>query len=188
MKQKINSIFKKIAEVAERNSDAFHENQPLIISSTVFNKMYCKESNVTRCAEQQHIFSDLKKFKKRPILYWFSIDDTISNAKHLREKYTAFRNSGQPRSTASYKTYFDANSKTLYVGKVKEGFHLRLVTHLGYSKNPNTAGMQLFHWYNPEVFGNLTLNYMVFNEEMGDLITILEMELARELKPIIGKY
>ena len=188
MKTKLNSIFKKISEVIERNSEAFQESQAIVITANIFNEIYCAESNITTCEEHKNIFSNLIELKKRPILYWFSIDEKISNAIYIREKYIEYKNLNSKRNCASYKTGLDSNSKTLYVGKVKKDFHLRLVTHLGYSKNENTAGMQLFHWYNPLEYGNITLNYIVFNEEMSDLITILEMELARELKPIIGKY
>jgi hypothetical protein len=188
MKEKINSVFKKISEVVERNSDTFEENQSITITTTIFNEIYCAKSNVATCEEHKNIFGDLIKLKKRPILYWFSIDDNNSNATLLREKYKEFKDLKSKRSSASYKVALDSNSKTLYVGKVKKEFHLRLVTHLGYSKNEKTAGMQLYHWYKSEEFGDLKLNYIVFNEEMSDLITILEMELARELKPIIGKY
>lgn len=188
MKIKLNSVLKKISEVVERNSDTFEESQPILITTTIFNEIYCAKSNVTTCEEHKNIFSDLKKIKKRPILYWFSIDEKTINATTLRNKYKEFKDLKPKRSSASYKVALDSNSKTLYVGKVKKDFHLRLVTHLGYSKNESTAGMQLFHWYNPEEFGNITLNYIAFNEDMNDLITILEMELARELKPIIGRY
>lgn len=188
MKTQINSVFKKISEVIDRSSDNFEISQPILITSSLYDEIYCEKSNITTCQEHQNIFSDLIKFKKKPILYWFSIDDKAINATRLRDKYIEFKNLKSPRSSASYKPVLYSNSKTLYVGKVKKGFHLRLVTHLGYSKNKDTAGMQLFHWYKPEEFGNITLNYIVFNEEMSDLITILEMELARDLKPIIGKY
>ncbi|MDN3673023.1 hypothetical protein QWY99_08160 [Flavobacterium branchiarum] len=188
MKTKLKTVFKKISEVIERNSDTFEESQRILITNTIFNVIYCAEANVTTCEKQKNIFSDLISSKKKPILYWFSIDEKLTNATYIREKYKNFKDLKSNRSSASYKVALDSNSKTLYVGKVKKDFHLRLVTHLGYSKNENTAGMQLFHWYNPEEFGDITLNYIVFNEDMSDLITILEMELARELKPIIGKY
>lgn len=188
MKELLNSVFTKLSEVIARNSNDYIHSNPIVIPATSFDTIYCEKSNITTCVEHQNIFSDLIKLKKRPILYWFSIDDKTINATSLREKYIEFKDLKSKRSSASYKAVLDSNSKTLYVGKVKKDFHLRLVMHLGYSKNENTAGMQLFHWYNTKEFGNLTLNYIVFNEEMSDLITILEMELARELKQIIGKY
>jgi hypothetical protein len=188
MKTKLNSVFKKISEVVERNSETFDESQPILITNNIFNEIYCAQSNVATCEEHKNIFSDLIKLKSRPILYWFSIDENITSATNIREKYIEFKNINSIRNSASYNAGLYSNSKTLYVGKVKKDFHLRLVTHLGYSKNERTAGMQLYHWYNPKEYGNITLNYIAFNEEMSDLITILEMELARELKPIIGKY
>ncbi|WP_170062701.1 hypothetical protein [Polaribacter filamentus] len=48
--------------------------------------------------------------------------------------------------------------------------------------------MQLFHWYKPELYGDLKLNYIVFEENMKHLIVILEKQLAKELQPLIGKY
>ena len=188
MKTQLNSVFTKISEVIERNSDDYVQGNPILIASSLFDEKYCEKSNITTCVEHIEAFNEFKKNKNKPILYWFSIDDKTINATTLRNKYLEFKNLKSPRNSAAYKPLLDTNSKTLYVGKVKKDFHLRLVTHLGYSKNKDTAGMQLFHWYKPEELGNLTLNYIVFKEEMNDLITILEMEFARELKPIIGKY
>jgi hypothetical protein len=188
MKKHINLIFDKINEIIAKNKNFYNQGNSILISSLLFEEKYRSLYNVTTCIEQQKVFLPLKENKKNPILYWFTIDDKKTNAIELRKKYIEFKQTKSTRASASYKPYVAENSKTLYVGKVKKDFHLRLVTHLGYSKNERTAGMQLFHWFNPEVFGNLSLNYIVFNEEMSDLITILEMELARELKPIIGKY
>jgi len=65
----------------------------------------------------------------------------------------------------------------------------RLITHLGYSTSTQTAGLRLFHWYNvTEGLPSLKLNYIVYEREMEDLISILELDLARELKPILGRY
>ena len=57
------------------------------------------------------------------------------------------------------------------------------------SKSQQTAGLQLFHWYNiAEGLPPLNLKYIVFEEEMEDLIAVLELDLARVLKPILGRY
>ena len=48
--------------------------------------------------------------------------------------------------------------------------------------------MQLFHWYQPVLYGNIKLNYIVFEPNMKHLIIILEKQLANELKPLIGTY
>lgn len=188
MKEFLNQIFNKATQTIERNLFDYEQANPVIINSLLFNDIYCEKSNITNCLEHKEIFSEFKRIKKRPVLYWFSIDDENIDANILRDKYLEFKDLKSTRNSAAYKPFLDIHSKTLYVGKVKKDFHLRLVTHLGYSRNKDTAGMQLFYWYNPEVLGNLILNYIVFKEEMSDLITILEMEFARELKPIIGRY
>ena len=57
------------------------------------------------------------------------------------------------------------------------------------SKSQQTAGLQLFHWYNiAEGLPPLNLKYIVFEEEMEDLIAVLELDLGRVLKPILGRY
>lgn len=188
MKEFLNQIFNKTSQTIERNLFDYELANPVVINSLLFNDIYCEKSNITTCLEHKEIFSEFKRIKKRPILYWFSIDDKNIDANTLRDKYLEFKDLKSTRNSAAYKPFLDIYSKTLYVGKVKKDFHLRLVTHLGYSRNKDTAGMQLFHWYDPEELGNLILNYIIFKEEMSDLITILEMEFARELKPIIGRY
>ncbi|MCZ8198196.1 MAG: hypothetical protein O9267_11375 [Flavobacterium sp.] len=188
MKKQLNLVLKKITEIIQNNYDDYDEGKSIVINSSLFNEIYCEKSNITTCNEHNEIFSEIKKIKMKPVLYWFSIDNNNVTATTLRNKYLEFKDLKFSRNSASYKPFIDPKSRTLYVGKVKKDFHLRLVTHLGYSKNKDTAGLQLFHWYRLEEFGNLTLNYIVFKEEMCDLITILEMELARKLNPIIGKY
>ena len=74
----------------------------------------------------------------------------------------------------------------MYVDKVEIGFWGRLVTHLDYNQSPKTAGMQLFHWYKPELYGDIKLNYIVFDDDIKHLI--LEKQLAKDLKPLVGKY
>ncbi|MCH3885681.1 hypothetical protein [Tenacibaculum aquimarinum] len=134
------------------------------------------------------------KTKNKPILYWFELSSSNKN-KLLREKYINYRESIKKeflatnyRNTSSYKSKFEPSSTTLYVGKVEKGFWGRLVTHLGYNQSKKTAGMQLFHWYDVALFGELKLNYIEFEPEMKHLISVLEKKLAKELKPLIGKY
>lgn len=188
MKELLTRIFNEATQTLEKNLFDYEQANPIIINTLLFNEIYCEKSNITTCSEHDAIFSEFKRIKKSPVLYWFTIDDKNIDANTLRNKYMDFKDLKSSRNSAAYKPFLDIHSKTLYVGKVKKDFHLRLVTHLGYSRNKDTAGMQLFHWYNPEEFGNLILNYIIFKEEMSDLITILEMEFARELKPIIGRY
>jgi hypothetical protein len=48
--------------------------------------------------------------------------------------------------------------------------------------------MQLYHWYEIEKFGDLKVNYIVFDNSMKHLISILEKNLALHLQPLIGTY
>jgi RNA recognition motif-containing protein len=178
----------------EKNLDVLKfskNNSKKIISLTIdkafFNDMYF--NNDIRNSEDLKEIFDVLKTIKNPVLYWFEIDDSKINAEKIRNLYNEHRIKKSNRAISSYKKHYDKNSKTLYVGKVKRGFWGRLITHLGYSTSVQTAGLQLFHWYNiSEELPDLKLNYIVYEREMEDLISILELDLARELKPILGRY
>jgi hypothetical protein len=191
---------KKIKEYISNSIDIFQDaqlkllsskdNKPITLDENFFHKKFMNEVNISEVITE---FRALKGVKK-PVLYWFELassnnNEAIRNAfiKGYREPIkkdlkTPYRN------TSSYKKKYETKSTTLYVGKVEIGFWGRLVTHLGCSQSPKTAGMQLFHWYKPEIFGYLKLNYIVFEENMKHLIVILEKQLAKELEPLIGKY
>jgi len=134
-------------------------------------------------------FKALKiKNKNKPVLYWFELISSLNN-EAIREKYIGYREPMKKnfkdkayRNTSSYKSKYDDNSKTLYVGKVEKDFWGRLVTHLGYAQSIKTAGMQLYHWYNIDSFGKLKLNYIEFDNNMKDSILILDkqIEIAKD--------
>lgn len=197
MKSFIEKVFTNSIETLTQSKENFEQEeqiQPIEINNTFFNKEYCDKINITKCEEHKNEFEKLLSIKS-PVLYWFEFEPSKGLNKKIRTKYITYRNSiktnfkaANYRNTASYKKDFSQNSKTLYVGKVQTGFWGRIVTHLGYNQSKKTAGMQLFHWYEIEEFGNLKLNYFVFDEKMKYLIPALEKELALELKPLIGRY
>jgi hypothetical protein len=159
----------------------------LFIDEVFFNSIYF-DNDIRKSEQLKDIFDHLKKIKE-PVLYWFEIDEGKINAEKIRNLYIEHLAKKSNRAISSYKKDFDRSSKTLYVGKVKSGFWGRLITHLGYHTSTQTAGLQLFHWYNvADGLPSLKLNYIVFEREMEDLISILELDLARELKPILGRY
>lgn len=164
------------------------EINSLSINETFFNSIYF-DHDIRDSEQLKGVFDKLKLIKK-PVLYWFEIDETKINAEQVRSLYIEHLAKKTNRAISSYKKKLpDENSKTLYVGKVKTGFWGRLITHLGYHKSNQTAGLQLFHWYNiAEGLPVLKLNYIIFEREMEDLISVLELDLARELKPILGRY
>lgn len=184
MEDKINSIFLKLRDTLVNNINKFEDVVSLNVGKTFYNEKYFTE-DIRKSYEHRLLFEKLQSINK-PVLYWFTFHN--EQCSKIRSTYENYKNNKPIRNSASYKSNFNSNSNTLYVGKVKTGFWGRLITHLGYSQNPKTAGLQLFHWYDCESFSNLTLNYIVFEKEMENLITVLEMELSRELKPILGKY
>lgn len=183
----LNNRIENSLEILKMSLTKEKQINSLVINETFFDLLYF--DNYIRKSEQlKDVFEQLKKIKN-PVLYWFEIDETKINAEKIRSLYTEHLAKKSNRAISSYKKDFDRNSKTLYVGKVKTGFWGRFITHLGYHKSTQTAGLQLFHWYNVvDGLPALKLNYIVFEREMEDLISILELDLARELKPILGRY
>jgi hypothetical protein len=181
-------VILKEAQLNLNNSDG---KKTIVLDKKYFHKKFMNEVNIS---EDINVFRDLKNIKK-PVLYWFELassnnNEAIRNAfiKGYREPMKKDFKASHYRNTSSYKKSYDSMSKTLYVGKVEIGFWGRLVTHLGYGQSVKTAGMQLFHWYQPVLYGNIKLNYIVFEPNMKHLIIILEKQLANELKPLIGTY
>ncbi|MBS1535265.1 MAG: hypothetical protein JST78_09320 [Bacteroidetes bacterium] len=183
----LNTRIENSIAILKSCSSINREVNSLHINGTYFNKLYF-DNDIRESAQLKDVFDQLKQIKN-PVLYWFEIDETKINANAVRQLYTEYLVKKTNRAISSYKKDFDINSRTLYVGKVKTGFWGRLITHLGYHKSSQTAGLQLYHWYKvQEGMPPLKLNYMVFEREMEDLISILELDLARELKPILGRY
>jgi len=131
-------------------------------------------------------FFDILKSMKGPCLYWFEI---LSKNTHeeIRQKLIEYKHTPCVRANSAMWKYTIPNSKYLYVGKVKKGISGRIVTHLGYNKNPHTSGLQLFHW-SKGMNLKLKLNVMEFIPEMADLMGIVELKIAQNLHPIIGKH
>jgi hypothetical protein len=196
MKEKIDGIIEESITILKRSLSVNLDAKKILIDSSFFNHSYCDKNDITKCELHSELFEELKSIRK-PILYWFDFEYSEERNNKISNKYRNYRDkikldysNNKYRNTAAYKSTFNSESKTLYVGKVETGFWGRLVTHLGYNSNPRTAGMQLHHWYFEEFesFGNLTLNYIVFDNEMKHLISVLEKKLALELRPLIGKY
>ncbi|MFY7669786.1 hypothetical protein ACOSP6_01725 [Tenacibaculum sp. MEBiC06402] len=182
----INSSIKKLqdAQLALNSSQI----KTIEIGAEYFNEKFLADEDVTQLNEE---FSFLRN-QNKPTLYWFELMNNTYNIE-LRRHYEEYRERTKKgeaiyRNTSSYKTKPDYSSKILYVGKVEKAFWGRLVTHLGYNVSEKTAGMQLYHWYNPTIYGKIVLNYIEFDHEMKHLIVILEKQLAKKLKPLIGRY
>ncbi|WP_300667027.1 hypothetical protein [Fluviicola sp.] len=142
-------------------------------------------NDVRKSTDFKELFDTLKSMNG-PVLYWFEI---LSENTHeeIRQKLIEYKNTSGVRSNSAMWKYTIPNSKYLYVGKVKKGVSGRIVTHLGYSKNPYTSGLQLFHW-SKGMNLKLKLNVMEFIPEMADLMGVIELKVAQNLHPIIGKH
>lgn len=185
MKENIHSILTDLKHKLEVNNE-FTVGETIKIDKSFFNKMY-HTNDIRKSADHISLFSHLSLIKK-PVLYWITFSGANENCDKIRSKYVEYKKIEQVRNCSSYKSKFDKISTTLYVGKVKTGFWGRVITHLGYSQSRRTAGLQLSHWYEYDKFSDLTLNYIIFEKEMENLISVIEVELSKELRPILGKY
>lgn len=141
--------------------------------------------DVRDSAEFKSLFDNLKSMKG-PVLYWFEI---LSENTHeeIRQKLIEYKSKPEARANPAMWKYTVPNSKYLYVGKVKKGISGRMVTHLGYTKNPHTSGLQLFHWSKGMKL-ELKLTVIELIPEMAELMGVIELKTAQNLHPIIGKH
>lgn len=126
--------------------------------------------------------SDVYKINKKACLYFFEFPTGQEEA--ILKMYREYFESNKDRSKSALKKKPNLESNILYVGKVKSGIGARLSTHFGYA-NQKTGGLQLKHWVNKSLI--LTVHIIAFDENIGDYINPLELELTKELKPLIGK-
>ena len=130
----------------------------------------------------------LKKLKASngPMLYWFKI---TSNHTHdeIRNALTDYKTTPNPRASSAMRKETIEGSRFLYVGKVKSNLWGRVIQHLGYNKNVQTSGLQLYHWAK-EIGLKVDLNAVPFIPEMADLMGLVELKFAQENHPIIGKH
>jgi len=130
------------------------------------------------------LFDKAKKMNG-PVLYWFEITEPF-NSEVIRNEIINYKLKGIKSVPAMKKTYWE-KSNTLYVGKVKRNFWGRIVQHLGYYKTERTQGLQLWHWAKPLKL-KVVLHAIAFEPEMEDLVSVLEIKLAKKLRPITGKH
>ena len=74
-----------------------------------------------------------------------------------------------------------------YIGKVKKSVWGRMIQHLGFYKVQRTQGLQLFYW-TKGLNLKLKVHLYEFEQDMADMISIFEIELAKLNRPIVGKH
>jgi hypothetical protein len=182
----------KIKEISTEFINAiseYTENQIKILSFEIdCNELQKDFGNQHICDSPYFIknFNELKLIEKKPTIYWFEFDGQTHNCESLyiffKEHKENFGNSNLP---AIYKQFRDTN--VLYLGKSKTYLWGRLLQHLGFHDDTHSQGLILKDWTS-ELNIKLTFKYIVFNEKMSDLITMYELKLAQQMKPLIGKH
>ncbi len=195
MEKLINEIFNDSIIKLKESQLQKTEIKKITISKDFFDADYCNDFKKNFKSEILKNQIEILVKQNIPVLYWFTFDESLITKELIRDKFVIYKtllgkSFADPnyRHTSALKENFFNVKNVLYVGKVEKGFLQRVTTHLGYAKSKFTAGMQLYHWYEIENFGDLTLNYITFNNDMKYLITILEKHLAIQLNPLIGKY
>ena len=197
MINRVHDFFRKSIEVLQNNESKTKDICQVLINSEFFRDDFLP--NFLPLDKSSHLKEQLNLLQnvKGPVLYWFEFEKAVDKNNLLRETYFNYKNTiaqtkdlSNYRNTSSYKKVFCEDSNVLYVGKVEKDFYQRIKTHLGFATSPKTAGMQLHHWYaqNIKEFGDLTLHYIVFDSTMIDLIAVMEKDVAKEFKPLIGRY
>ncbi len=123
----------------------------------------------------------IESINTRSCLYVFEFQEI--SAQDVYEAYINIENKDRNKSGFKSKPDFDTN--VLYVGKVKKDLGSRISTHFGYA-HAKTGGLQLKYWAK-KLKLKLTIHLIVCDENIGDFINPLELELTKMLKPLIGK-
>jgi hypothetical protein len=123
----------------------------------------------------------INSINSRSCLYFFEIQNVSAE-----DTYNAYRAyDKEDRNKSGLKDRKDFDTMILYVGKVKKDLGARLSTHFGYA-HAKTGGLQLKYWAK-DINLKLTVHLIVFDENIGDFINPLELELTKALNPLIGK-
>lgn len=127
---------------------------------------------------------------KGPCVYWYQVMAPDITAKEIFSSFILYKNnSDRNRAVPAINTEssIDFNSRYLYVGKAKRDFYGRVMQHLGCHKYARNQGLQLYYWAK-ELNLQLELFVIEFDPSMEDLLPVIELAVAKELKPIIGKH
>ena len=132
-----------------------------------------------------------------PVIYWFDVHDD-KEAERQFKLISSFskkqkRVSKKIRRVVPLPNGNTTGSRTLYVGKREGGKRKkdnftnvsdRIEMHLGYNANGMNQGLQLAHWNDGEV----TINILALSSDAAPYLTALELLLAIELSPRLGRH
>jgi hypothetical protein len=138
-------------------------------------------------AKHKELFAALAEKEMRgPALYVFELLPDTDNARLLQQLYT-YRSTAGSKAVPAMRKHPNTDSTYLYVGKVKKDFWGRLIQHMGFYKNGQTQGLQLYHWMRGSG-AKLRVHVHVFPKGLEELMGRLEVQMAQQLHPLIGKH
>lgn len=141
------------------------------------------------CSEDLDLISSQKAY-----VYYFQILNLFDRNLFFTE-FDLCKKKGLCNCCYKPKNAENNESNYLYVGSVKKGFNTRLKQHLGYGKmgqiikedgsiNKGTGSLHLKKWCPKTIL--LRLSYTEISNQ--NLTTDLESELAKILKPLLGRH
>lgn len=155
-------------------------------SSTDGNKL--PDKLIENLFSHLHFYDEEEvKINECPVVYVFELHDK-NDRDRIISAFKEVQKTGIDRTLPALKKQIP-NSKYLYVGKVEKEIGGRIVTHLGYYQKSGNHGLQLAFWarnMNPEI--RLNLHVFRFKKEFKPFIAAMEVIIAKELEPIIGKH
>lgn len=183
----LNNIIKEIAKHAAKPLHDVSENGVKTIYEFEIECSFLDDYNnrdIRKSDSFKNLFVDLKKIEG-PVLYYWEVTSNHTSAE-IVERIKKYANSENSKAIPAIKKNYPI-SKNLYVGKVKKHIWGRFVQHLGFYKVQRTQGLQLFYWAKELCLG-LKVTVLEFEPDMINLMDVLEREMAKELKPILGKH
>jgi hypothetical protein len=141
--------------------------------------------DIRESEEFQVLFDELEQVKG-PALYWFELVSDHEAAAIISALNT-YKQADKPRATPALRNTQASTSRILYVGKVKRNLWGRLIQHMGFYRVAATQGLQLFHWAK-KAGVSLKFNYIVFDNEMADIMPLIEYAFAKHYHPLVGKH
>ena len=181
----ITKIAKKLRGVLESTvNKGIKEYYQFSIGPSDLENNYLFEDIRKKPSVHYDLMEQLKKLEG-PVLYWFEITSGTDCAA-IRNAITQHK-AVSNRVVPYLMKHFKEDSTCLYVGKVKGNFYGRIIQHMGFNSGHKMQGLQLFHWAKPLGLEVKVHCYQLY-PEMIDMINMMELELAYEKNPIVGKH
>lgn len=151
---------------------------------------YIGKGSETNCPVWQELGWRFSKISS-PVVYWFEMHEgtdpvAVFTAAKKCKNYQNIEDVNF-RHLPSMRENCPSISPTLYVGCCGSTTLInRMFWHFGYYSTGKTQGLQLCHW-SRELDLKLTIHTLSLPIEAKDFIYVYEKQIAKKLKPIIGK-